>query len=737
MIRKNALGLSLLLIGSLLPARASTGTAGAGAKAVTYKALECPLPTSGSTWAILQRDGANRPVPPYLSSLGHGESGTGIISSPPFVVRGDTISFTIRGHDGQGGGAGKNYIALVDARKGKVLLQTPAPGNDALQPRTWDVRKFKDVEARIEVHDGDRGGAFAWLGIGRIDAGPAMHVDFRQGIPKNWRRPEQAARVHVKIVADGVPFRCNTAVHTLIPQSGSVEIPCGFSAQRLFVLGCTVTHGKPRATYGAIEIHYQDGSVDMVRLTYGYTLEGQYKLLSPFHSLQLHRSGDPYQYYMAITPSPKAIEQLRLVANPERGPIPRISAITCETSASSPHLLALPPTRRSAEEETWIQTHSIPAAGLDRNQIERAIRASYRLPDSEPPTSVRFRKLQLDAKFRSEGVTVTDLDRDGDLDIVAGNVYYAGPDWKMHALLDHPRAFAIKGYSDAFLCFADDINGDGATDLIEVGFPGQQTRWLANPRGSGTTWREHLAIQHTGNESPTYLDVDGDGQRELVFLDGQQCATARPGKDPTQLWPIRHIASPGDPRPGHGLGVGDLNSDGRRDILIPDGWWEAPPQPGNLPWPFHEATFFGGTQLCVWDFDGDGDANVLGTSPHGYGIAWTEQTSAGWEVHPIDASISQTHAVCLADLNRDGRMDFITGKRFWAHNGHDPGSYEPVVLCWYELRLRHGRPAWVKHVIDRASGVGLHFQVLDVNGDHLLDIVTSNKMGVFLFQQQP
>jgi hypothetical protein len=101
----------------------------------------------------------------------------------------------------------------------------------------------------------------------------------------------------------------------------------------------------------------------------------------------------------------------------------------------------------------------------------------------------------------------------------------------------------------------------------------------------------------------------------------------------------------------------------------------------------------------------------------------------------IDNEDSQTHALHLADINGDGLLDFVTGKRYWAHNGNDPGSAEHAVLCWYELARVEDRPVWRKHTIFRNSGVGLHAVVIDVNADGLLDIVTSSKKGVYYFQQ--
>jgi hypothetical protein len=520
----------------------------------------------------------------------------------------------------------------------------------------------------------------------------------------------------------------------MIPNAGDVELPCGFAASRLFFLGCTVAGGKPLATCGGIEIHYQTGSPDVFPLIVGFTLDGRYKLLSRSMASYLHASADPYQPFLVIAPRNEVIEKIRLVAGPDRQPIPRITAITCETSADSEHLMALPDTAPSDVEEARIRTRALSAGFSKLDDVIQTIRADHKMPP-EATSGARFRKYQLDKAFRSEGVAVADFDGDGRLDIAAGNVYYTGPDWKTHAMLGEPGEFNRFGYSEAFLCFADDVNRDGATDVINVGFPGRQTYWLENPGEAGDLWKQHLAVAQTGSESPTYTDVDGDGRRELVFMTGGKCSLAQAGADPTLPWTIRNIAGAGEPAPGHGLGVGDVSGDGRPDVVIPDGWWQGPANPNQSAWRFHPGELYGGAQLCVWDFDGDGDSDVLGSSAHGYGIAWCEQKPDGWQTHPIDDSWSQTHAIHLADINGDGLMDFVTGKRFWAHNGHDPGSFEPAVLSWFELKRDGSGTQWVQHRIDNDSGVGLHFEITDVNGDGLLDVVTSNKKGVFLFQQ--
>ena len=368
---------------------------------------------------------------------------------------------------------------------------------------------------------------------------------------------------------------------------------------------------------------------------------------------------------------------------------------------------------------------------------------------AEPAANVTFQRTQIDPVFRSEGVAVGDFDGDGKRDIAAGSVYYTAPDWKMHSVLEKPNAFQPKGYSDAFICMAADVNADGRMDLATVGMPGGPTWWFENPGTAGGPWKRHVAVSVTNGESPVWADLRGDGRPDLVFgyspdaknpnSPKRRMAFARPGKDPYASWPIHVLSAenaPGTQKYAHGLGVGDVNGDGRNDVVVRAGWWESPAEKSRSEWTFHAADLGeDSAQMIVQDFDGDGDNDVLSSSAHRFGIWWHEQTPDGWKTHEIDKSFSQTHAVCAADVDGDGLVDFVTGKRWWAHGGKDPGADGPALLVWYRLNRLGGQPIWTRHTIDDDSGVGTQFEVGDVDGDGLPDVVTSNKKGVYLFRQ--
>ena len=371
---------------------------------------------------------------------------------------------------------------------------------------------------------------------------------------------------------------------------------------------------------------------------------------------------------------------------------------------------------------------------------------------------------QLSDTFFSEGATVGDIDRDGHVDVISGPFWYAGPDFVKQHPFAPPKGFDPHGYSDNFFAFVDDLDGDGWLDILVLGFPGKDAAWFENPQGKERFWERHSILDIVDNESPTYTDLTGDGKREIVCSRDGYFGYASPHTDDPRLpWKFRAISdqSAGG-RYTHGLGVGDVNDDGRLDLLEKSGWWE---QPGELNdgriWQKHSVVFSaaGGAQMFAYDFDGDGDQDVLTSrAAHGYGLVWYEQTvgkdGPQFEPHliigetpdenPYGVCFSQIHAVELADIDGDGVRDIVTGKRFWAHGPtKDLDPTAAAVVYWFRTvrsddagEAKSTAVSFVPHLIHNNSGIGVEVKARDLNGDGHLDVVVGNKAGTFVHFQR-
>ena len=365
-----------------------------------------------------------------------------------------------------------------------------------------------------------------------------------------------------------------------------------------------------------------------------------------------------------------------------------------------------------------------------------------------PGKDVKFKKYHLWDEFYTESATTADVNKDGKTDIIAGARWFEAPDWKAHDIWKHKKFYYTKGYADSFLNYAQDVNEDGWMDLICFDFPGKEVYWFENPAGQDVLWKRNLIDSIASNESPMNVDVDNDGTKDLVFGNeklGQMAWYSPVVKAKKVSWKRTAISEPNAKGVGlfsHGLGFGDINGDGRKDVMIRGGWWEAPADLKASPWKWHEADLGEScAQMITYDFDSDGDADVVSSSAHEYGVWWYEQKfdankNSYFVTHTIDSTFSESHSLVLEDVNRDGLPDLITGKRFFSHQGRGPGGLEPAVLYWFEL-LKDGqqRPVWVKHLIDDNSGVGIQFVTDDMNRDGMLDVIIGNKNGVYLFEQ--
>jgi hypothetical protein len=370
-----------------------------------------------------------------------------------------------------------------------------------------------------------------------------------------------------------------------------------------------------------------------------------------------------------------------------------------------------------------------------------------------------FERKVLETRFLSEGVAIADVNRDGKPDVIAGPYWFEGPDFKKKHELRAPLAYDIESYSDTFIAMSRDFDGDGWPDVMQIAWPGREALWYKNPGAAGGDWPRNVAFPAVGAESPALLDFNGDGKPKLVFVTAKKVGWATPDpKNPKAEWSFHPISPEGKwERYTHGIGMGDINGDGRPDILMSDGWWEQPASlAGDPVWKFHPAPFGtkGGAHMFAYDVNNDGRADVITSlDAHGYGLSWFEQLPAvngepAWKEHVLlsrdpaekigGLQFSQLHAMAFTDIDGDGLPDIVVGKRKWAHGTKgDPEPNAPAGLYWFKLRRgADGTATFEPRLIDAEVGVGTQFEVGDLNGDGLPDIAISNKGGVSVLIQR-
>ena len=396
---------------------------------------------------------------------------------------------------------------------------------------------------------------------------------------------------------------------------------------------------------------------------------------------------------------------------------------------------------------------------------------------------VSFTKQTLSKEFVAEGCAVADFNHDGHVDVAAGCYIWLGPDFKQRINYTNEAVHATgpnktpynpaAGYSDYFISYAYDFNGDGWPDILVYGFPGDPALIYENPKGKAGPWPVHNIFDVADGESPQLLDINGDGKPELLIHTSDTVKDPKNNKGrhggqfgyaevdwanpfgKAKFHAITEKSKANDTKIfkyTHGYGAGDVNGDGRVDILEANGWYEQPKDltaPG--PWKFHPVNFGqGGAQMYVTDVNDDGRPDVITSiKAHSYGLSWFEQNADGsFQEHVIlgktaadnadGKGFSQIHAVQLEDINGDGLLDIVCGKRRWAHGikGDDEPNAEPV-LYWFELaRDGKGGATFTPRRIDNDSGVGTQFFTCKVNADTKPDIVVANKHGVFVFTQK-
>ncbi len=349
---------------------------------------------------------------------------------------------------------------------------------------------------------------------------------------------------------------------------------------------------------------------------------------------------------------------------------------------------------------------------------------------------------QLIAAESAESVGILDVNNDHFLDIVSGSYWYEGPGFlKRHFIGQGVR---VGEYFDDFSTIPMDVNGDGKMDFITGGWFGKTLRWQENPGNDGE-WKMHT-IAATGNiECTRAWDVDGDGFNEIVpNTPGSPLIYYSLKRDKNNKATGEFVATKVAEKHGHGLGFGDINGDGRGDFIVSNGWLEAPKEKSNQPWILHHDFILnedGSVPIIVADVNQDGLNDLIVGHGHSYGLDWYEQKKAGGQItfikHAIDTLHSQYHTMEWADVDKDGKMELITGKRYRAHNDNDPGSNDPIELCYFKWNGKSFTKNIISHgPFGKGKGTGIFFSIADLHNTGRKDIIVAGKDGLYIFYNE-
>jgi hypothetical protein len=377
-------------------------------------------------------------------------------------------------------------------------------------------------------------------------------------------------------------------------------------------------------------------------------------------------------------------------------------------------------------------------ATLVLGQMERKA-ARGNGPNDVPQTTFIVHRLGTD---HAEGISSMDMNGDGLPDLVSGAYWYENPgpqggDWKQHQ-------FRKVGMVGEFVSdsgeWAIDVNHDGALDIVTTGWMLNGLWWYENPKKAGVLWEKHFITDSYDTEGGAIGDINGDGVPDIALAHYNHSGILWvdfSGPQPK----VHHVG--GKAEDGHGIGVADVDGDGKPDILTPTGWFKNI-DADHDKWEWHGDWQLGdaGFPIIGYDVNNDGKQDIIYGQGHGYGLYWLEQqatqTGSGadrhWVKHIIDESFSQSHALKLADIDGDGVPELITGKRYRGHNGHDAGSYDPLVVYYYKIDRKTGQFTRYPISVNGTAGIGTQIIAADLDGDGDIDLATAGKTGVHFME---
>ena len=343
----------------------------------------------------------------------------------------------------------------------------------------------------------------------------------------------------------------------------------------------------------------------------------------------------------------------------------------------------------------------------------------------------------------ARSVAATDVDGDGDLDILGGRV--ATPDlthntyeiaWWENDGTPGEGTWSKKSvdlndvsvdYSTIVVAAAD-VDGDGDMDILNLLDGESAIYWWENLMGDGSGWQKGtVATDFLGAYDVAVVDMDKDGDLDVLGGAGPEVVWWNDVYGDQRVWAKHSVDN--SLAGARSVVAADVDGDGDPDVLVVSisleaiFWWENVSGDG-ITWTMHSvADYYPGVRdVAAADVDGDGDLDVLGAAEDDDEIVWWENVNQGsevgdgsaWSKHSVASGFDGVVSIDAADVDGDGDLDVFGAAR------------QANEIAWWENETLHRSalfPSGGKTVVDESLDIARSVTAADMNGDGDVDIL--------------